>query len=605
MKISLETKKKKIRETYLTREESLFREIPNASFKKIKDWDNKGSIVIWKIELSNPLLSCIYRLKLEYGPDYPFRPPKAFLIEPPIKNQRHQNPATKDSDTGSLCLFPEHPDCWNVGITCKEIIQRIIKWLQKYETRTLNDELAPPEIERYFPSENVEVKPVIILAESLLRTFKKENGWCSLIPSNNGKHAFLELRDSQFDSETATMEIFRLRDLILPKDTLNTEKMEKGLWFHVDREPPLPVPLTSADLAEFIGKHAVGNIKGVSKIAEELRVKPEIIAIWYKAGFSDVHWLVFRTNFSIPPLDGFRPKFWYKKFLSLNRNHTIRCFQTHHLSKETIFRRVAGYDVELLSKKICIVLGCGSIGSRVAETLIKSGVGRLILVDNDVLRVGNISRHILGLDYLGQNKADALREILLRKNPYSNIQAINLNITRETEKLYKFIESCDQIISCLGRDSVECLVNEIALYYKKPVIYCRSYIQSRIGEIVWCNGKSEPCFQCAATYLSQKSCPIPKLPELTFEELVSFDTDCGSAFIPASAVDLDLISLHCIRIALSFLEGRQFSANYWLIRGREFAKESYPDLDSSLREPFQIHQFIIPKDNQCSVCFSR
>ena len=51
-----------------------------------------------------------------------------------------------------------------------------------------------------------------------------------------------------------------------------------------------------------------------------------------------------------------------------------------------------------------VIVGCGSVGAPVAIALAQAGVGRFILLDPDILKPSNISRHPLGAQYLGRMK---------------------------------------------------------------------------------------------------------------------------------------------------------------------------------------------------------
>lgn len=75
-----------------------------------------------------------------------------------------------------------------------------------------------------------------------------------------------------------------------------------------------------------------------------------------------------------------------------------------------------------LAKKHVAVIGCGSIGSEVADTLAACGVGSLTLVDFDDMDVENVFRHALGKDSIGTPKPDALSAELLRKYPGLTVQ---------------------------------------------------------------------------------------------------------------------------------------------------------------------------------------
>jgi hypothetical protein len=76
-------------------------------------------------------------------------------------------------------------------------------------------------------------------------------------------------------------------------------------------------------------------------------------------------------------------------------------------------------DYERLAVKKVAIVGCGALGGFVARLLIQGGVGRLILIDDDTLSAHNVSRHVLGLDALGQNKARALAAMLARDFPHN------------------------------------------------------------------------------------------------------------------------------------------------------------------------------------------
>jgi hypothetical protein len=281
----------------------------------------------------------------------------------------------------------------------------------------------------------------------------------------------------------------------------------------------------------------------------------------------------------------------------------LTLYTAYHVSRETIFRRVSGFEVDELSRKTCLMLGCGSIGSRVAETIVKTGVGAMLLVDDDGIRAGNVSRHVLGLDAVSRNKAEALREHLLKKNPFAEIEAAGDDIVRDPEMIERMVTRADVVVSCMGSDAAELFVSAACVAQEKPVLFCRSYLQGRLGEIfLYRPPLHEACYGCASAYLTAPGCPVPRPPDVPYEELVGFDGDCGSAFLPASAIDLDLVSLHGARLSLALLQGGNVSSNYWLVRGREFALGEHPGLEGAVREPFRQHAYQIPRDDACEIC---
>ncbi|MDH4198089.1 MAG: sulfur carrier protein ThiS adenylyltransferase ThiF [Candidatus Aminicenantes bacterium] len=78
-------------------------------------------------------------------------------------------------------------------------------------------------------------------------------------------------------------------------------------------------------------------------------------------------------------------------------------------------RRVLG----ILRGSIVGIAGAGGLGSNVALSLARVGVGKLIIADHDRIEPSNLNRQQYFVEQVGRKKVEALREILLRVNPYS------------------------------------------------------------------------------------------------------------------------------------------------------------------------------------------
>ena len=70
-------------------------------------------------------------------------------------------------------------------------------------------------------------------------------------------------------------------------------------------------------------------------------------------------------------------------------------------------------DLNILNDLSVLILGVGGVGGYVAESLARSGVGNLILVDFDTIDESNINRQIIALDStIGLKKVDVLENRL-------------------------------------------------------------------------------------------------------------------------------------------------------------------------------------------------
>lgn len=108
--------------------------------------------------------------------------------------------------------------------------------------------------------------------------------------------------------------------------------------------------------------------------------------------------------------------------------------------------------VDLLKNKSILVLGCGGVGGYVVESLARCGVGRLIIVDKDVVDETNINRQIIALDStLGKKKVDVFKDRLKDINSHLEVISIDKFINEDNIiELFNydidyFIDACDTI----------------------------------------------------------------------------------------------------------------------------------------------------------------
>lgn len=74
--------------------------------------------------------------------------------------------------------------------------------------------------------------------------------------------------------------------------------------------------------------------------------------------------------------------------------------------------------MERLRQATVVVLGLGGVGGACAEALVRSGVGTLVIADNDVVTLSNLNRQIIATqDTVGMKKTEAARQRLLAINP--------------------------------------------------------------------------------------------------------------------------------------------------------------------------------------------
>lgn len=126
-----------------------------------------------------------------------------------------------------------------------------------------------------------------------------------------------------------------------------------------------------------------------------------------------------------------------------------------------------------LAGKSFLIIGCGSIGGYLGTYMAKAGCDDLTFVDNQKLEEENIYRHVLGMKYLGLNKADAMRQYLCDEIPYLNVKSRDFGIQCLVRNGVIDFTKFDVIISATGNHNVNCWLNRYVQEnaISVPIIY--------------------------------------------------------------------------------------------------------------------------------------
>ena len=147
------------------------------------------------------------------------------------------------------------------------------------------------------------------------------------------------------------------------------------------------------------------------------------------------------------------------------------------LSKEEIYaalnERHSPEIQAVLSAGNVAIAGLGGLGSNVAYSLTRIGVGHLHLIDFDVVDVTNLNRQQYFMEHVGMYKTEALKSLLMKINPYIEIKIDCVRVTEENIKeLF-----CDNDIVCEAFDNPDAkalLVNGIMEYFPEKKLVSAS-----------------------------------------------------------------------------------------------------------------------------------
>ncbi len=107
------------------------------------------------------------------------------------------------------------------------------------------------------------------------------------------------------------------------------------------------------------------------------------------------------------------------------------------------------------------VAGLGGLGSNAAVALARAGIGKLVLVDFDVVEFSNLNRQYYTLDDIGKKKTEALAGKIKAVNPYVELQLLNRKIT--SENCSSLFQGVDVVIEAVDRAAVKGIIIESIL----------------------------------------------------------------------------------------------------------------------------------------------
>ena len=218
-------------------------------------------------------------------------------------------------------------------------------------------------------------------------------------------------------------------------------------------------------------------------------------------------------------------------------------------------RRVHGQTFRTSS--VCII-GAGSLGSKVAASLAREGVGQFMLLDNDVLWSDNLVRNELDEMDVGHHKAISLKHRLLRINPTVHVGALGMSLTSQSavqhiSDLGEIVSSCDLVIDTTADSGVFRMAAAICTQKRKPLIWGRVYAGGVGGLVARSIPQEDPPPMAAAFQLQAWCDGKGRAPPQGREQNYGVHGDDEDEPIFASDGDVGVIANRLARHALDAL----------------------------------------------------
>jgi molybdopterin/thiamine biosynthesis adenylyltransferase len=162
-------------------------------------------------------------------------------------------------------------------------------------------------------------------------------------------------------------------------------------------------------------------------------------------------------------------------------------------------KRIQGWDQEKISSATVMIIGAGATGNEVVKNLVLAGIGKILLIDYDIIEKSNLNRCIL-FNFQSKKetayKVDVVKHTCNALNPETKIVPIKKDLNDIDKSLYK---KADIVCSCLDNVEARIQANNYAYYNGKPFI--DSGIEEFFGSVqsIFSGVKKAPCLQCGIT----------------------------------------------------------------------------------------------------------
>jgi len=178
--------------------------------------------------------------------------------------------------------------------------------------------------------------------------------------------------------------------------------------------------------------------------------------------------------------------------------------QIHLIGRENLLK---------LKKSKALVVGAGGLGCNVSHQLANNGIGLIGIMDGDKIALSNLHRQKNYQEKdIGLKKTSTLIKSIKQNNPFVDLNDYPYFLTQSPSA--KVFKQYDVIIDCTDNQEIKYLINDLCIYFKKPLVF--GAIQQHEGQVSVLNFNNGPTLRCAFPYVNQ-------LTDISCEQLGTMD----------------------------------------------------------------------------------
>jgi len=164
-------------------------------------------------------------------------------------------------------------------------------------------------------------------------------------------------------------------------------------------------------------------------------------------------------------------------------------------ARQIVLPQVGGIGQRRLKAANVAVVGAGGIGSVVIPALAGAGIGKVTIIDDDIVDVTNLHRQpIFRDDQVGQSKADLTTRFVRALNPHVEAQAVGDRLTADNAE--KLLSGHDLVIDGSDNFATRLLAGDLLTRLRIPLVSAAAVMFQ--GQVALFRGwePDKPCYRC-------------------------------------------------------------------------------------------------------------
>lgn len=199
-----------------------------------------------------------------------------------------------------------------------------------------------------------------------------------------------------------------------------------------------------------------------------------------------------------------------EKLVEKQNNHTLTNRDISKYSRQIIVPTIGVKGQEKIKAASVLIVGCGGLGCPAAQYLVGCGIGKLGLVDYDLVEENNLHRQLLHTEEnIGLPKVKSAAAALKKLN--NEVKIDEYNVQLDSKNAFPIISQYDVVVDATDNVATRYLINDACVMSGKPLV-SGSAVRTE-GQLTVLNYKNGPCYRCLF--------PYPPPPETV--------TNCGDA----------------------------------------------------------------------------